>query len=60
MKLQAKVTSLSRDGAGVELINNSTGYPKVINEILTSEKLAVRDDLQDKSNLPNKSDNKGN
>eukprot|EP00075_Anas_platyrhynchos_P014301 XP_027303554.1 von Willebrand factor A domain-containing protein 2 [Anas platyrhynchos] len=58
MKLQAKVTSLSRDGAGVELINNSTGYPKVINEILTSEKLAVREDLQDKSNLPNKSDNK--
>nr|XP_047916431.1 tudor domain-containing protein 1 isoform X4 [Anser cygnoides] len=58
MKLQAKVTSLSGDGAGVELIDNSTGYPKVINEILTSEKLAVREDLQDKSNLPNKSDNK--
>ncbi|KFW68477.1 Tudor domain-containing protein 1, partial [Pygoscelis adeliae] len=55
MKLQARVTSLSRDGAGVELIDNSTGHPKVINEILTSEKLAVKEVLQDKNNFPNKS-----
>ncbi|KFV90318.1 Tudor domain-containing protein 1, partial [Eurypyga helias] len=55
IKLQARVTSLSRDGAGVELIDNSTGHPKVINEILTFEKLAVRDILQDKNNSPNKS-----
>uniref|UniRef100_A0A672V401 Tudor domain containing 1 n=1 Tax=Strigops habroptila TaxID=2489341 RepID=A0A672V401_STRHB len=41
IKLQARVTSLSRDGAGVELIDNSTGRPKVINELLTSEKLAL-------------------
>uniref|UniRef100_A0A663E990 Tudor domain containing 1 n=1 Tax=Aquila chrysaetos chrysaetos TaxID=223781 RepID=A0A663E990_AQUCH len=53
IKLQARVTSLSRDGAGVELIDNSTGHPKVINEILTSEKLAVKQVLQDKNNFPN-------
>uniref|UniRef100_A0A8C3PH90 Tudor domain containing 1 n=1 Tax=Calidris pygmaea TaxID=425635 RepID=A0A8C3PH90_9CHAR len=58
IKLQARVTSLSSDGAGVELIDNSTGHPKVINEILTSEKLAVKEILQDKKNFPNKSDNK--
>ncbi|NXW30211.1 TDRD1 protein, partial [Phaetusa simplex] len=52
IKLQARVTSLSRDGAGVELIDNSTGHPKVINEILTSEKLAVKEFLQDKNNFP--------
>ncbi|XP_074448726.1 tudor domain-containing protein 1 [Larus michahellis] len=52
IKLQARVTSLSRDGAGVELIDNSTGHPKVINEILTSEKLAVKELLQDKNNFP--------
>ncbi|XP_074730149.1 tudor domain-containing protein 1 [Strix uralensis] len=57
-KLQARVTSLSRDGAGVELIDSSTGHPKVINEILTSEKLAVKEVLQDKNNFPNKSDKK--
>uniref|UniRef100_A0A8D0EH35 Tudor domain-containing protein 1 n=1 Tax=Strix occidentalis caurina TaxID=311401 RepID=A0A8D0EH35_STROC len=28
-KLQARVTSLSRDGAGVELIDSSTGHPKI-------------------------------
>ncbi|NWY59252.1 TDRD1 protein, partial [Chionis minor] len=55
IKLQARVTSLSRDGAGVELIDNSTGHPKVINEILTSEKLAVKEVLEDKNNLPNTS-----
>ncbi|KFO13959.1 Tudor domain-containing protein 1, partial [Balearica regulorum gibbericeps] len=55
IKLQARVTSLSRDGAGVELIDNSTGHPKVINEILMSEKLAVKEVLQDKKNFPNKS-----
>ncbi|NXP15606.1 TDRD1 protein, partial [Thinocorus orbignyianus] len=58
IKLQARVTSLSKDGAGVELIDNSTGHPKVINEILTSEKLAVKEVLQDKKQIPNKSDDK--
>uniref|UniRef100_A0A8C0HMW6 Tudor domain-containing protein 1 n=1 Tax=Buteo japonicus TaxID=224669 RepID=A0A8C0HMW6_9AVES len=53
IKLQARVTSLSRDGAGVELIDNSSGHPKVINEILASEKLAVKQVLQDKNNFPN-------
>ncbi|KAM6265892.1 tudor domain-containing protein 1 [Porphyrio hochstetteri] len=55
VKLQARVTSLSRDGAGVELIDNSTGHPKVINEILMSEKLAVKEVPQDEKNFPNKS-----
>ncbi|XP_010142236.1 PREDICTED: tudor domain-containing protein 1, partial [Buceros rhinoceros silvestris] len=54
MKLQARVKSLSRDGAGIELIDNSTGHPKVISEILTSEKLAVKEILQNKNNLPKK------
>ncbi|NXX92080.1 TDRD1 protein, partial [Centropus bengalensis] len=56
--LQARITSLSKDGAGVELIDNSTGHPKVINEILASEKLAVKEVLPDKKNFPNKADNK--
>ncbi|NXO57607.1 TDRD1 protein, partial [Aramus guarauna] len=55
IKLQARVISLSRDGAGVELIDNSTGHPKVINEILMSEKLAVKEVLKDKKTFPNKS-----
>ncbi|XP_068255128.1 tudor domain-containing protein 1 [Nyctibius grandis] len=55
IKLQARVTSLSKDGAGVELIDNSTGHPKVINEVLTSEKLAVKEVLQDKNSFPNNS-----
>ncbi|KAM9012341.1 tudor domain-containing protein 1 [Ara ararauna] len=54
MKLQARVTSLSREGAGVELIDNSTGSPKVINELLTSEKLAVKEVLQEKNKLQKK------
>ncbi|KFZ54349.1 Tudor domain-containing protein 1, partial [Antrostomus carolinensis] len=55
IKLQARVTSLSRDGAGVELIDNSAGHPKVINEMLASEKLAVKEVVQDKNTFPNKS-----
>uniref|UniRef100_A0A8U7M587 Uncharacterized protein n=1 Tax=Corvus moneduloides TaxID=1196302 RepID=A0A8U7M587_CORMO len=43
LELQATVTSLSEDGAGVELTDNSTDCPKMINEILTSEKLAVKE-----------------
>ncbi|KAM6329775.1 tudor domain-containing protein 1 [Podargus strigoides] len=55
IKLQARVTSLSKDGAGVELIDNSTGHPKVINEILIYEKLAVKEVVQDKKDFSNKS-----
>ncbi|NXD89427.1 TDRD1 protein, partial [Chaetorhynchus papuensis] len=55
LELQATVTSLSENGAGVVLTDNSTDCPKMINEILTSEKLAVKEVLQDKNNLPNKS-----
>ncbi|XP_068807765.1 tudor domain-containing protein 1 isoform X2 [Struthio camelus] len=54
IKLQARVVSFSRDGAGVELIDNSTGRPKVINEMLTCERLAVKEVLQDKNKCPNK------
>ncbi|XP_048802667.1 tudor domain-containing protein 1 isoform X1 [Lagopus muta] len=52
MKLQAKIISFSRDGAGIELIDNSMGHPKVITEMLISEKLAEKEDLQDKNTFP--------
>ncbi|NXH27611.1 TDRD1 protein, partial [Myiagra hebetior] len=55
LELQATVTSLSEDGAGVLLTDNSMNCPKIINEILTSEKLAVKEVLQDKNSFPNKS-----
>ncbi|NXK38773.1 TDRD1 protein, partial [Piprites chloris] len=55
LELQATVTSLSKNGAGVVLTDNSTDCPKVINDILTSENLAVKEVLQDKNNFPNKS-----
>ncbi|NXX86387.1 TDRD1 protein, partial [Urocolius indicus] len=55
VKLQARVTSIARNGVGVELIDNSSGHPKVINEILTSKKLAVKEVLQDSSHFPDKS-----
>ncbi|XP_064000410.1 tudor domain-containing protein 1 isoform X2 [Pogoniulus pusillus] len=47
IKLQARVNSFSRDGAGMELIDNSTGHPKVINEMLTSENFAIKEYLQE-------------
>lgn len=50
--------SLSRDGAGIELVDNSTDHPKVISEILTSEKLAVKEVPQNKNNFPKKFVNK--
>ncbi|XP_072196371.1 tudor domain-containing protein 1 [Excalfactoria chinensis] len=58
MKLEARVTSFSRDGAGVELIDNSMAHPKVINEMLMSEKLAAKEDLPEKDTFPSKSDGK--
>ncbi|NXG40959.1 TDRD1 protein, partial [Psilopogon haemacephalus] len=54
-KLQARVNAFSRDGAGVELIDNSTDHPKVINEMLTCENLAIKENLQGKNSLPKKS-----
>ncbi|NXN92037.1 TDRD1 protein, partial [Rhinopomastus cyanomelas] len=56
LKLQARVTTLSRDGAGVELIDNSTGHPRVISEILTSEQLAVKEVQHNKNNFPKEPD----
>ncbi|KAF4791222.1 tudor domain containing 1 [Turdus rufiventris] len=55
LELQATVTSLSEDGAGVVLTDNSTDCPKMISEILISEKLVVKEVLPDKNNFPNKS-----
>ncbi|XP_068054207.1 tudor domain-containing protein 1 isoform X2 [Anomalospiza imberbis] len=55
LELQATVASLSEDGAGVVLTDNSTDCPKIISEILTAEKLVVKEVLQDKNNFPNKS-----
>ncbi|XP_066411263.1 LOW QUALITY PROTEIN: tudor domain-containing protein 1 [Molothrus aeneus] len=55
LELQATVTSLSEDGAGVVLTDNSTDCPTIINEILTSEKLVVKEVLQDKNDFPNTS-----
>lgn len=61
LELQATVTSLSEDGAGVVLTDNSTDSPKMINEILISEKLVVKEVLQGKNKFPNKSvDQNGN
>ncbi|NXN89836.1 TDRD1 protein, partial [Bombycilla garrulus] len=55
LELQATVTSLSADGAGVVLTDSSTDCPKVINEMLTSENLVVKEVQQDNSNFPEKS-----
>ncbi|XP_066179640.1 tudor domain-containing protein 1 [Sylvia atricapilla] len=55
LELQATVTSLSEDGAGVVLTDNSAGCPKLINEILTSENLVVKEVLEDKNKFPDKS-----
>ncbi|XP_039927651.1 tudor domain-containing protein 1 isoform X2 [Hirundo rustica] len=55
LELQATVISLSEDGAGVVLTDKSTDCPKIINEMLTSEKLVVKEVLQDKNKFPNMS-----
>uniref|UniRef100_A0A8D2M7L0 Tudor domain-containing protein n=1 Tax=Zonotrichia albicollis TaxID=44394 RepID=A0A8D2M7L0_ZONAL len=55
LELQATVTSLSEDGAGVVLTDNATDCPTVINEILTEEKLVVKEVLQDENDFPNTS-----
>uniref|UniRef100_A0A674JET4 Tudor domain containing 1 n=1 Tax=Terrapene triunguis TaxID=2587831 RepID=A0A674JET4_9SAUR len=55
IKLQARVVSFNKSGAGIELIDNSTGCPRIINEILISEKLALKEGLPNKDGLPNTS-----
>uniref|UniRef100_A0A8C5J1N6 Tudor domain containing 1 n=1 Tax=Junco hyemalis TaxID=40217 RepID=A0A8C5J1N6_JUNHY len=55
LELQATVTSLSEDGAGVVLTDNATDCPTIINEILTEEKLVVKEVLQDENDFPNTS-----
>ncbi|XP_067393272.1 tudor domain-containing protein 1 isoform X2 [Emydura macquarii macquarii] len=58
IKLQARVVSFSENGAGIELIDNSTGCPRIISEILISEKLALKEGLPSKDGLPNTSADK--
>ncbi|XP_074928651.1 tudor domain-containing protein 1 isoform X2 [Chelonoidis abingdonii] len=55
IKLQARVVSVNKSGAGIELIDNSTGCPRIISEILISEKLALKEGLPNKDGLPNTS-----
>ncbi|XP_042711218.1 tudor domain-containing protein 1 isoform X4 [Chrysemys picta bellii] len=55
IKLQARVVSVNKSGAGIELIDNSTGCPRIISEILISEKLALEEGLPNKDGLPNTS-----
>ncbi|XP_061491916.1 tudor domain-containing protein 1 isoform X2 [Rhineura floridana] len=52
-KLQARVVSLTTNGAEVELIDNSTGNPVMISEILINEQLALKKEtLSNLSMLP--------
>ncbi|XP_050778065.1 tudor domain-containing protein 1-like isoform X2 [Gopherus flavomarginatus] len=55
IKLQARVVSFNKSGAGIELIDNSTACPRIISEILISEKLALKEGLPNKDGLPNTS-----
>uniref|UniRef100_A0A8C3RVY7 Tudor domain containing 1 n=1 Tax=Chelydra serpentina TaxID=8475 RepID=A0A8C3RVY7_CHESE len=55
IKLQARVVSVNKSGAGIELIDNSTDCPRIISEILISEKLALKEGLPNKDGLPNMS-----
>ncbi|EMP39036.1 Tudor domain-containing protein 1 [Chelonia mydas] len=55
IKLQARVVAFNKSGAGIELIDNSTGCPRIISEILISEKLALKEGLPNKDGLPNTS-----
>ncbi|XP_074855208.1 tudor domain-containing protein 1 isoform X2 [Carettochelys insculpta] len=60
IKLQAIVVSFNKDGTGLELIDNSTGCPRIISEILINEKLALKESLPSKERLPNTSAEKIN
>uniref|UniRef100_A0A4X2M4V8 Tudor domain-containing protein 1 n=1 Tax=Vombatus ursinus TaxID=29139 RepID=A0A4X2M4V8_VOMUR len=44
IKLKAKVVDLTDNGAGVELTDFSTAYPKIINDILIDEHLVLKDE----------------
>uniref|UniRef100_A0A8D0GDC2 Tudor domain containing 1 n=1 Tax=Sphenodon punctatus TaxID=8508 RepID=A0A8D0GDC2_SPHPU len=56
-ELQATVMSLNANGAGLELVDSSTGCPQMISEMLISEKLALKALLPKKDVLPDKSAN---
>ncbi|XP_075791548.1 tudor domain-containing protein 1 isoform X4 [Pelodiscus sinensis] len=55
IKLQARAVCFNKSGAGIELIDNSTDCPRIISEILISEKLALKEGLPSKDGLPNTS-----
>lgn len=62
-KLQAKVVSLTKNCAEVELIDNSTGSPVMISEILINERMAQKKMLPKQNMSPGKlasSDCQGN
>uniref|UniRef100_A0A5F8HK19 Tudor domain-containing protein 1 n=1 Tax=Monodelphis domestica TaxID=13616 RepID=A0A5F8HK19_MONDO len=58
IKLQAKVVDLTDNGAGVELTDLSTSYPKIISDILIGEHLVLKDEPPCKDTQNNKSVNK--
>ncbi|XP_062987641.1 tudor domain-containing protein 1 [Elgaria multicarinata webbii] len=51
-KLQAKVVSLTANGAEVELIDNSTSSPIMISEILINEHLAFKKEIYSVQDMP--------
>ncbi|XP_031811741.1 tudor domain-containing protein 1 isoform X3 [Sarcophilus harrisii] len=44
IKLKAKIVDLTDNGAGVELTDPSTAYPKIISDILIDEHLVLKDE----------------
>lgn len=42
LKLQARVVEITGQGAGIELTDVSTSYPRIISDILIEEHLALK------------------
>uniref|UniRef100_A0A7M4EVX9 Tudor domain containing 1 n=1 Tax=Crocodylus porosus TaxID=8502 RepID=A0A7M4EVX9_CROPO len=58
IKLQASVISLTRNGVGLELIDNSTGCPRMISEMLICEQPTLKEPKTNKEVLLTKSADK--
>lgn len=58
IKLQASIISLTKNGAGLELIDNSTGCPRMISEMLICEQLTLKEVKTNKEVLLTKSADK--
>ncbi|XP_014381318.1 tudor domain-containing protein 1 isoform X1 [Alligator sinensis] len=58
IKLQASIISLTKNGAGLELIDNSTGCPRMISEMLICEQLTLKEVQTNKEVLVTKSADK--